>query len=240
MKSIADFLLPSHCLLCHMALRHTQLCTGCTRAIAALRLGEQCCQRCALPLLTDAPLCGYCLSAPPAFDVSLIPFGYRHPVDYLVQRFKYENCQASGQALGHLLAAYLQNRYAQDTGLSRPDIIIPTPLHWRRCFSRGYNQTAIIARMLSRQLMIPCSEKALQRLRHTEMQKGLERKKRIENVRGAFSITTKNTATVKNKVVAVLDDVVTTTTTVREISRVLRKAGAREIHIWALARTPAK
>lgn len=238
MNTILNFLLPSQCLLCRKELHQGRICMGCMADISLCALDLPCCQQCLEPLVTDAPLCGNCLSVPPAFNFSLIPFNYHHPVDYLVQRFKYNNCQASGQILGQQLADYLQQQYDANSAHIRPDIIIPTPLHWRRCFSRGFNQTAIIARIISRKLGIPVTERKLERIRHTNMQKGLNRKKRATNIRGAFYISEKNTAVFKNKTVAILDDVVTTTTTVREISRVVRKAGAKEVHIWALARTP--
>ncbi len=241
MQSILNLILPSHCLLCRLNISCGRICTGCVADIQSRTIKTLYhCQQCALPLLTNAKLCGDCLQHPPSFKQSFIPYSYEHPVDYLIQQFKYNHCRASSHVLASLLGDFLHQAYSASSSPCLPEMIIPTPLHWQRRFSRGFNQTMIIACELALRLNIPVQKDLVQRSRHTLMQKGLSRKERITNMKGAFCIRPAKQASLENKVVAVLDDVVTTTTTIREISRTLKKAGAAEIHIWALARTPGK
>jgi ComF family protein len=130
------------------------------------------------------------------------------------------------RTLGRLLA----ERLAEHP--HRPDALVPVPLHPRRYRERGFNQSAEIALELSRRLAIPLHASLCTRIRHTPAQAGLSARQRRVNVRRAFQVA--DTGLPRH--VAIVDDVVTTGTTVNELARTLRAAGVAYIQVWAVAR----
>ncbi|WP_331346309.1 ComF family protein [Cellvibrio sp. UBA7661] len=166
---------------------------------------------------------------PPPFTRSCIPFTYDYPFDFLIQQFKYRRQLSSGKVLARLLAEHCKYEC--------PDFLVPVPMHWRKRWQRGFNQSELLAYWSGKQLGIPVLAAATQ-TRHHHSQKGLGRKERLRNQKQAFGINPAAIARLKNKHVALVDDVVTTTATARALSELLLKAGARQVDIWALARTP--
>ena len=156
-----------------------------------------------------------------------IPFHYQGSVrDYLIQ-LKFDEAPH----YAHTLTRYGMPAFEDLT--SRPEALVPVPLHRSRLLMRGYNQAEEIARMWSRALEIPIDRHALTRTRATLNQSGLSASRRVENVRGAFEYSPKRTY----RHVAVVDDIVTTGSTVDEITRLLHRNGVEFVEIWALART---
>lgn len=226
------------CLLCRRPAECPGLCRLCLLDLERLRLPHHVCSHCALPLNTATGLCGNCLRLPPDFSASVMPFCYYYPVDYLVGQFKYAGCSVSARLLCHLLGEHLQGFYRTHPQIPLPELVLSTPLYWRRQFSRGFNQSELLARHACRRMGLTYQRHLLRRNRATRPQQGLSRRDRSANVKGAFTVANKYRPLLAGKRVAVVDDVVTTATTVREVSRVLVKAGAADVHIWALARTP--
>jgi len=111
-------------------------------------------------------------------------------------------------------------------------VILPVPLHWRRQWSRGYNQAQEIARPIMKQLNIPCNNKLLKRSRATQVQAGLSRDLRQTNLQNAFIIKPHS-----YQHVAILDDVVTTGVTVTTLVRLLKNSGCQRVDVWAICRT---
>jgi ComF family protein len=225
-----DRLLPPTCVLCGApGTCGLDLCLGC---LADLPHNSHACSRCADPLPWDPQVtrvCGSCQRQPPPQDASHVPFLYQDAMPSLVVGAKFHGRLNLARLLGLCLARYL----CQES-ISRPDIIIPVPLHSQRMRERGYNQALEIARTLSQELAIPVDTRVCVRMRATQPQVGLEREERRHNVRGAFGIIGPVTA----RHVAILDDVITTGGTTGEVARVLRLAGAARIDLWAVARTP--
>jgi len=158
---------------------------------------------------------------------------YEFPVDGLVQSLKFKRQLAEGRVLSHMMCEYISY---QDTRL--PDALIPVPLHRVRMIKRGFNQAYELASHISRTLSIPLHTGGLRRGRNTHAQSGLNRQQRRRNVRGAFYWRGRK---VPPAHIALVDDVMTTGTTVSECARVLKKAGARRVDIWVAARAvPAK
>jgi ComF family protein len=116
----------------------------------------------------------------------------------------------------------------------RPVGIVPVPLHRRRLRERGYDQALELARVVGRRLDIPVLDRCCERVRSTPPQAALEAKARMQNLRGAFAAT----MPLDGAHVAVLDDVMTTGSTVGEVAKVLLAAGAAQVDVWCLARTP--
>ncbi|WP_049723421.1 ComF family protein [Gilvimarinus polysaccharolyticus] len=220
------------CLLCRQS-TPLIVCAGCAEQLETLLIGQHQCRQCALPLNAEAEYCGECLATPPAFDRVIAPYLYAHPLDYVIGRAKHHHCLRSARALSQLMARNIELYYRALPQRERPTQVVAVPLHWRRQISRGFNQTQILARAGAQAIDLQANTRLLKRVRDTQPQQGLNRQQRLANLHGAFTA-----CELKGQRVALVDDVVTTTSTAREISKVLRRAGASEVHIWALARTP--
>lgn len=226
---LQSLILPPACIACGDPgqLPHLDLCAGCE---AELPINHPACGRCGVRLAGDAGawVCGLCLRRPPYFDSAHCAYGYEFPIDNFVRTLKYGQTLAHAQVLGILLARQLKQR-----GEERwPECFVPVPLSLERFRSRGYNQAIEIGRYVERSLGVSMRTDAVARVRHTAEQAGLPRRTRRSNVRGAFAL-------LHAKVpahVAILDDVVTTGSTVNELARLLRRAGAQRIEVWACAR----
>lgn len=228
---LVDQLLPAPCLMCGLASAHYQLlCPECDAALPRLSREPFLCRCCALPLTSDAPLCGKCLQKPPAFRQSSIAFRYEHPLDHLIHQFKYRRQLSSGKLLARLLAETCRHS-------ERPDFLVPVPIHWRKRWQRGFNQSELMAYWVGKHLGIPVLS-ACQQEHYHHSQKGLSRAQRSKNLRASFSINPAYSLTIRAAKIALLDDVVTTTATARTLSELLLNAGANQVDIWALARTP--
>lgn len=232
----ANQLLPTICLLCGTRLENELLCAGCELDLPHLERAGKLCQQCSLPLESEANYCGHCLHKPPAFSHSVIPFSYQAPLDFLIHQFKYQRKLSAGRVLAQLLGAQIQHHY-QDQPLRWPELILPVPLHWSRRWQRGFNQADLLGQELARQLQLPQYTRWCQRRERTPAQQGLNRAERQKNLRKAFVMPPKAITQIRGKCVALVDDVVTTTATMRELSQLLVKQGAGEVHVWALART---
>jgi ComF family protein len=148
----------------------------------------------------------------------------------MIHRFKY----GGKTYLRRPLAILIAEKIFSETTDSTPDIIIPVPLHSKRLRQRGFNQAILIGELVSKKLQIPLARHLLKRIRWTEPQVTLSADKREANVRGAFSITPG--ADIKGKRVMLLDDVMTTGSTVSECSKVLKRAGAAGVVVVTAAR----
>ncbi len=221
------FLYPAHCVLCgDQGARSLDVCAAC---FGELPWNRRPCPRCAAPLPPDAEdkLCGNCLKALPAWDEAKSPLSYAYPVDKLVQRFKFDGDLPIGRLLAELLADYLA---AGSSG--KPDCIVPVPLHPVRLKERGFNQAAELARPVGRRLKIPVRLDVCKRVRATAVQSKLDAVERRKNLREAFAVK----KSVDGKHVALLDDVITTGTTVDVLTRALKDAGAGRVSVWSVAR----
>jgi ComF family protein len=212
------------CLLCGATCPWSEgLCPPCRSDCA--RCGPAC-RRCGIPL-PGAGVCGACLANPPPFDGVVAPFLYRYPVDALIRDLKFHDRLACVRFLGGALADEVRARRADP-----PERLVPVPLHWRRRIARGFNQSLEIARVVGVRLNIPIDRGTVARVRATPAQAGLPATERRRNLRGAFRVVKEPPW----KRVAIVDDVMTTGATAREISRVLKRAGVEELQVWAVAR----
>lgn len=173
-------------------------------------------------------LCGACLRRPPVWNEALAALVYEYPVDQLVRQFKFQRSLACGQLLADEMIGYVNQ-----SGTALPDVLIPVPLHLTRRFWRGFNQAEFLARRLGSRYKIPVLVNQLQRTRRTSAQSGLDHQARKKNIRGAFSCRR-----LGNVRVALVDDVLTTGTTLAECARAVRAAGASNIAVWVAARVP--
>ena len=221
-------MLPAHCLLCgRNGDRRRDLCDACAADLLRNRI---CCPRCALPLKAPAPLCGECLQREPPFAAAQVPFVYASPLDQLLMRLKFGRSLAAGRVLSELWLDVLHHEAPP-----LPAALVPVPLHSQRLRERGYNQALELARPLARALGIPLRLDIVRRSRDTAAQSDLDAIERRRNLSGAFDIVD-NAALPTH--VALVDDVMTTGTTLRECAKTLRRAGVERVDVWALARAP--
>jgi ComF family protein len=171
-------------------------------------------------------VCGRCLKQPPPFDHTVAAFSYQFPLDKLIQALKFRE----RLILVSFLAEALTRRIT-----TRPDCIVALPLHPARLRERGFNQSLLLARRISRRLDIPLLADVCERVRNTPPQSSLPWKERDKNMRQAFAC--KPGIDVRGKHVAVVDDVMTTGASIGELARALKQAGASEVSAWVVART---
>lgn len=218
-------LLPPTCLLCGAAgTDGRDLCAGCA---ADLPRNASACPVCALPLAGQTGCCDSCRTHLPLYDRALAPFRYRPPIDFLIRRLKFSGRLSHARLLGDLFATALAERSGP-----WPDCIIPVPLHPLRLRERGFNQALELARPIARRWQIPLLTEGLRRVRHTTPQTRLDARARQTNPLGAFALS----KPLPGARVALLDDVMTTASTVAECARVLRAGGAADIEIWIISR----
>ncbi|EHU9459440.1 ComF family protein [Vibrio vulnificus] len=222
--------LPRLCPLCGLAMHnepHSFWCQHCVRLFDA----EPRCQRCGLPTLTVVPQCGQCLRSPPPWQrlYSLTP--YRFPASHYVNQIKHQRKFWYGAHLAALLALRID---------TPAPLLLSVPMHWRRQWRRGFNQSDVLAAQLARKLNRPFLAHAFTRLLHTPPQQGLNKRQRQHNLAGAFRLNQAALPHPLPKHVAIVDDVVTTGSTVRQLSQLLLAVGVESIDIYCLCRTPEK
>jgi ComF family protein len=184
----------------------------------------------------DLDLCEVCRGDLPwarSVGEVLAALRYEHPVDELIRRLKYQGIIAHARVLGVLLA-----QVARQRGDELPALLVPVPLHPARWRERGFNQAAAIARYAGQLLDIPVARHAALRVRDTPSQTALGVNARRRNVRGAFAVRAGRQHDRLSDAghVAIVDDVITTGSTVNELRRVLLAAGVRRVQVWAVAR----
>ena len=203
-------------------------CPACASALHRREKGY--CPGCGEPAAwPELPLlpCPRCLKTPPPWD-SFIFHGLHHGLlQQLLLRLKFHGQVALAHPLGRLLA-----RHPGLPGLAA-DCVVPVPLHTSRLARRGYNQALELARPLADRLRIACSPDLLVRVRATVPQTGASLAIREQNTWGAFS----GSPSVKGKRILLLDDTVTTGSTLRAASAALLEAGAAGVSVAALSRT---
>ncbi len=171
--------------------------------------------------------CQKCQLSNALFVRVLAPYRYEFPLDRIIQRMKYGQQRVLGRVLGSLLASHVGSDH------SLPDIVLSVPLHPSRQISRGYNQAADIARWCARELGIAHKPLAVSRVFDTGSLAGLSKPARQLRILGAFRASDE----VRGLRIAIVDDVLTTGATTRELARELYDSGAESVEVWVLART---
>jgi ComF family protein len=232
-RILPSFLPASICVLCDAICNEEDTPPGhrylCNQCLSDLPFIQTPCYLCGdvLSINETTNICGSCLHKQSYYQKSIIPLEYSFPATNLVKNLKYkENFLVSG-----VLSQILIDRIKQD-GSTRPDTIIPVPLHPVRLIRRGFNQSALIASILSKELNIPIDRISCRRIKNTQQQTGFNKKQRIQNIRNCFSVCSNFPA----ENIAIVDDVVTTGSTVNELAKTLLIAGAKSVVIWACAR----
>jgi ComF family protein len=228
LQALTRLLLPPRCLHCGAPGADSRdLCADCRDSLPH---NPCACPRCALPIAQPAPACGRCLKRPPPASAALAPFVYDDPLDRWLPRFKFARDLAAGRVLADLLLED-PRLPALTAGV---DALVPLPLHRARLAERGYNQALELARPLARAFDLPLRQDWLQRVRATAPQTGLDARARRRNLRAAFVAS----AAMRGQRVLLIDDVITTGSSMLEATRACRRAGAIEVRVLAVARAP--
>lgn len=162
------------------------------------------------------------------FDRARSVFSYEGRIRDVLHGFKYEQRFDLVKVLVKFLAE-------EAAAMGNYDVVVPVPLHRRRMFKRGYNQSALLARPLAKHIGAVCDVRSLIRADDVGPQVGRELKERLTVVKGIFRVQNADAIQLKN--ILLIDDVLTTGATVNECARVLKKAGAKTVHVLTVART---
>ena len=171
--------------------------------------------------------CGLCRRGLSGFDAAYSFGSYEGTLRKLIQLLKYGKVSTLAKPMGRMLADALPRERAYD-------LIVPMPMHWRRRWSRGFNQAELLARVIARLLNTPI-RKAVRRSKATPPQAGLTSAQRRANMSGAFRI--RRPRVVRGKRILLIDDVFTTGATAAACARVLKRAGAAHVAVLTVART---
>lgn len=203
------------------------LCRGCREDLPRNR---RACRICA-DLLPAPGLCGHCQTHGSSLDQVVAPYLYQPPMDHLLTGLKFRGQLHHAPLLAELLIEELRHQVDP-----LPEALVPVPLHEQRIRQRGYNQALEIARPVARTLGIPLHWSLVRRRRATPPQSGLNEASRRRNVQDAFEYPHKEPIPFSH--VAILDDVMTTGSTVEVLARLLKHHGVSTVSAWICARTP--
>ncbi|WP_018624131.1 ComF family protein [Kangiella aquimarina] len=217
-----------NCSLCGLGTDYSGFCDPC---LSAVQRQGQYCQQCGNSLGKQpiGAVCGQCLKKPPRYQALISATHYEFPVNHAISEMKFEKQLHHIRSFSNLLLNELI-AYYQDIPL--PQAIVPIPLHSNRLRERGFNQSQLIAKHLTRKLDIPLLEHALLRIKDTPHQIGLKAVERRKNLKRAFTVKQE-----LPKHIALVDDVVTTGSTIQEASKQCLKHGVERIDVWCLAKT---
>jgi ComF family protein len=232
LRAIASLLYPPACVICSADVAASKyLCGECEPKL--VRIEPPFCSKCSEPFpgaITNPFDCANCAHRTLYFENAVSAFRSGGIVRRVILDFKY----GRQIHLRHLVASWLFAALEDDRLRAREfDLIIPVPLHPARERERGFNQAALLAELLSAHMSIQ-ARPVLERIRYTTTQTAFDRAERMENLRGAFRLR-KNTD-VRQLRILLIDDVLTTGSTLSECTRVLRRGGARSVHAATAAR----
>jgi ComF family protein len=237
-RGLLDVLTPGQCLCCLAPLRDAQaVCGGCWQGFQ--HLDDPVCNLLGTPFAYDQGSQAVSVAAladPPAWDRARAAVAFDDRSRILVHALKYRDTPAAGMLMARMM------RRGGRRLLAEADLILPVPLFRWRLWRRRFNQSAFLARELSRMTATPCECELLLRRRATRSQVGLNVTERRRNVRGAFGVASGRAGEVKGRAVLLVDDVRTTGATLEACAEALRAAGAARVDVltFALVLEPAR
>lgn len=219
---------------CHLC-RSWQPDPICACCLTTWRHARRRCLRCAIDLPHDRQdtVCQACEDQSPEFDRAIVAVDYGGPWPGMLTRLKFQGATALAKPLGQLLADAVQPRRGATS------LIVPVPLSSRRLRERGYNQAWLLARQVGAHLGIPAHPNLLERTHHTQRLMSLSAEDRMLHIKEAFQVNEQHALALRNRHVAIVDDVMTTGATLNACARTLLETGAKSVSAWVVARTPA-
>lgn len=226
-RQFIDFALPPRCAGCGEVIGEAgAFCAACWSELEWLGSGG--CQTCGIPLVsTELGTCGRCLAKPPKIDRIRAAVAYDDISRSIALRLKYGRKVALARTMARYIAP-LGESWSQEA------ILVPVPLHRRRLWFRGFNQSALVARELAKAWQLPVATSLIKRIKATRPLKGLNHSQRRAAVARAFTATDRQA--VDGRTIILIDDVLTSGSTAEACASALRKAGAGRVELFCWAR----
>jgi ComF family protein len=228
---VLDIALPTLCVACREPVDGEGVCAACWAKLSFI--APPYCPRLGIPFVYDPGpdlLSMEAIANPPAYQRARAAVRYDDVARTLVHALKYQDRTDLAPAMGRWMA-----RAGREL-LDDADALIPVPLHWRRGWSRRYNQSGALARVIERQSGVKVVAEALRRVRPTEQQIGLSRSQRATNVQGAFKVAPHRQSEIQGRRVILIDDVLTSGATLDACARALLRARATQVDVLVFAR----
>jgi ComF family protein len=226
-RRLENAVMPNACVFCgcRRQVNQTPVCSSC---FDELPWNSKACSQCANPVAADLPagvVCAACQEAPTPFEVAVAPLLYKFPVDAAIKAMKFKRKLFYVPAFADILMHAMRD---MPTDI---DALLPVPLHWRRQAFRGFNQASELASAISRTMGLPVLGD-VRRHRATPSQSGLVAARRQRNLHAAFAVR----GELRGRHVLIVDDVITTGATCRELVLTLLDAGVGKVSVLAIAR----
>ncbi|HTV38791.1 MAG TPA: ComF family protein [Xanthobacteraceae bacterium] len=231
LRAVLDVALPQLCAACREPVEGRGLCPSCWSKLSFIT--RPYCERLGIPFVYDpgpGVLSMQAIADPPAYNRARAAVRFDQISRALVHALKYGD---------RLDLAPMMGRWVSHAGrelLAEADALVPVPLHWRRQWSRRFNQSAMLAAAISAESGVPIAAQALKRVKATAQQVGLSRSERATNVQGAFKVLAEGRAAVAGRRLILVDDVLTSGATVEGCARALLRAGAANVDVLTFAR----
>jgi competence protein ComFC len=227
-----DILFPKICLLCNNSTENSVVCTNCCTTFSFID-NSKVCDVCGVPLLGFGEqkkyLCGNCISDHESLLIVRSILLYKDKTIDLLHEFKYN----SRLYIADFIADLIIDNFPSDFGGF--DTIVPVPLHIRRLRKRGYNQSVLISRVLSRRLNVNIDLFSLKKIKDTDPQVEMSNfRNRHKNIKNSFHVS--NNEVFSGKEVLLIDDVYTSGSTIKECSKKILDSGADKVNALTLAR----
>jgi ComF family protein len=230
-RAALDIALPTLCVACREPVDGEGVCASCWSKLSFI--APPYCERLGIPFVYDPGpgiLSMQAIADPPAYTRARAAVRYDDVARTLVHALKFQDRVDLAPAMGRWMAR------AGQPLLADADLLVPVPLHWRRGFSRRYNQSGALARAIGKNANVPVAIDALRRIRPTAHQIGLSRAERAANVQGAFRVPPDKKAEVQGRRLVLVDDVLTSGATVDACARALLRAKAASVDVLVFAR----
>lgn len=232
-KKFIQLLFPNTCLSCHTIISYDgEFCANCWKDLQFIKNPK--CKICSFPfdfsLKVSDNICTNCLKKKPFYDKVYTIFRYNSTIGDVIANFKYRDQTFIAKRLVKII-----NKFT-NIELKNYDYVIGVALHKKKLRARKFNQAILLAKFL-------CKDKLMYdliiRIKNNNSQVKLGQKQRIKNIKSSFILNPKYKANklVKNTKILIIDDVITTSSTINSIAKILKRNKAKKVDVLAIAKT---
>ena len=237
LRSVFDFVFPPRCIFCKKPLPKGTDMFCCDKCKDEYAFKIICCSKCSgvLSETSGKPVCYTCRAAGRHFDAAISSSRYSEKMRKAIHRYKFSYQTYMAKTLASFIVSALETA---EVNYESFDLVINIPPDKVRKLRRGFDHTALFAKYLSEELNIPFGKGFIKKIKRTRPQHLLNARQRASNVKGAYKMA--DMADVKGKTVLLIDDVFTTGSTAREVSGVLKRAGAKYVLVATVAKSVSR